>query len=282
VLDELGQGSPSRPPGRSRHGRARGPGADDFGTDRTSGCARRSVGGADRLHHSAEHRSGPRRQRCLSGEWSREHRVGAARGHHDVVMFTLGTGVGGGVISERTGSSRGRNGFAGELGHLVIVAGRPRTHRAESAGPSRRTRRGRRSSVRRRRRSRPDSADARVAVDASQVVSSCSCQASPGRLAVLEQVGTRLGVAIASVVSVLDPSIVVIGGGAGDAAAHVTCCLPLVPRSRTNLMGAAHRPIAAVVPAELGDDAGVIGAGLLADRGGRLADRTGSGSGADR
>ena len=55
------------------------------------------------------------------GEW----RAGAGRGEDDLVMLTLGTGVGGGVIS---GSSpfRGRNGVGAELGHVVVVhGGRP-------------------------------------------------------------------------------------------------------------------------------------------------------------
>jgi glucokinase len=87
--------------------------------------------------------------------------------------------------------------------------------------------------------------------------------AEPWALAVLERVGSRLGIAVASVVSVLDPSIVVIGGGAGDAASAF-----LLPAARAalaaNLMGAEHRPLPPIVPAHLGDDAGVIGAGLIA------------------
>jgi glucokinase len=188
-----------------------------------------------------------------------EHRVGAARGHRDVVMFTLGTGVGGGVISDGR-LLEGAHGFAGELGHLVIAedgrdapSGVRGTVEAYASG----------TAIAR------EAAEAVAAglagaraVDAPTLVAAAAA-GEPWALAVLERVGARLGVAIASVVAVLDPSIVVIGGGAGDAAATF-----LLPAARTafvaNLMGAAHRPIAAVVPAELGDDAGVIGAGLLA------------------
>jgi glucokinase len=205
-----------------------------------------------------------------------EHRVGAARGHRDVVMFTLGTGVGGGVISDGR-LVEGAHGFAGELGHLVIVedgrdapSGVRGTVEAYASGTA--IEREAEEAV------AAGLAGARVA-DAPTVVRAAGA-GEPWALAVLEQVGTRLGVAIASVVSVLDPSIVVIGGGAGDAAGAF-----ILPAARAsfvaNLMGAAHRPIAAVVPAELGDDAGVIGAGLLAaDM--TAADLTGAGSGADR
>ena len=188
-----------------------------------------------------------------------EHRVGAACGHRDVVMFTLGTGVGGGVISDGR-LLEGAHGFAGELGHLVIVedgrdapSGVRGTVEAYASGTA--IAREAAEAV------AAGLAGARAA-DAPTLVAAAAA-GEPWALAVLERVGARLGVAIASVVAVLDPSIVVIGGGAGDAAATF-----LLPAARTafvaNLMGAAHRPIAAVVPAELGDDAGVIGAGLLA------------------
>jgi glucokinase len=188
-----------------------------------------------------------------------EHRVGAARGHQDVVMFTLGTGVGGGVI---VGGRllEGANGFAGELGHLVIDEG-------GRDAPS-----GIRGTV------EAYASGSAITREASEAVSAGLAGARPAdapgvvaaaaagegwAIAVLERVGVRLGVAVASVVAVLDPSIVVIGGGAGDAAAPF-----LLPAARTSfaahLMGARHRPVAAIVPAALGDDAGVIGAGLLA------------------
>jgi glucokinase len=188
-----------------------------------------------------------------------EHRVGAARGHRDVVMFTLGTGVGGGVIVDGR-LLEGAHGLAGELGHLVISEGgrdAPSgvlgTVEAYTSG----TAIGR-------------EADEAVVAglagarssDAPGVVAAAAA-GEPWALGVLERVGSRLGIAIASVVAVVDPSIVVVGGGAGDAAAPF-----LLPAARASfaahLMGAAHRPVAAVVVAELGDDAGVIGAGLLA------------------
>jgi len=188
-----------------------------------------------------------------------EHRAGAARGHDDVVMFTLGTGVGGGVI---VGGRllEGANGFAGELGHLVIVeggrdapSGVRGTVEAYASG----------SAIR-------DEADEAVAAGlagarpaGARDVVAAAAAGEAWALAVLERVGGWLGVAIASVAAVVDPSIVVIGGGAGDAAAAF-----ILPAARSafarHLMGAAHRPLAPIVAAALGDDAGLIGAALLA------------------
>lgn len=188
-----------------------------------------------------------------------EHRVGAARGHDDVVLLTLGTGVGGGVVVDGR-LLEGAHGFAGELGHLII-------HEGGRDAPS-----GVRGTV------EAYTSGSAIARESEEAVAAGVADAraldAPGVLAaatmgerwaldVLERVGVRLGIAIASIVSVLDPSIVVVGGGAGDAAASF-----LLPVARDtfarDLMGAAHRPLAPIVAAALGDDAGLIGAGLLA------------------
>lgn len=188
-----------------------------------------------------------------------EHRVGAARGHDDVVLLTLGTGVGGGVVVDGR-LLEGAHGFAGELGHLII-------HEGGRDAPS-----GVRGTV------EAYTSGSAIARESEEAVAAGVADAraldAPGVLAaattgerwaldVLERVGVRLGIAIASIVSVLDPSIVVVGGGAGDAAASF-----LLPSARDtfarDLMGAAHRPLAPIVAAALGDDAGLIGAGLLA------------------
>jgi glucokinase len=188
-----------------------------------------------------------------------EHRIGAARGHRDAIMFTLGTGVGGGVIVDGR-LVEGAHGLAGELGHLVIEQG-GRDAPSGIAGTVEAYASG--TAIAR-------EADAAVAAglagarsaDAPAVVAAAR-SGEAWALDVLERVGTRLGVAIASVAAVVDPAVVVIGGGAGDAAGAF-----LIPAARASfvahLMGAAHRPIPPVVAAQLGDDAGVIGAGLVA------------------
>jgi glucokinase len=188
-----------------------------------------------------------------------EHRAGAARGHRDVVMFTLGTGVGGGAVVDGR-LLEGAHGFAAEFGHLVIVEGgrdAPSGIRGTVEAYTSGTAIGR------------EAADAFAAgitgapVSGSREVVAAAAAAEPWALSVLEDVGSHLGVAIASVVSVLDPSVVVIGGGAGDAACEFL--LPAARRSlAAHLIGAEHREVPPVVPAQLGDDAGVIGAALIA------------------
>jgi glucokinase len=186
-----------------------------------------------------------------------EHRAGAARGHDDVVMLTLGTGVGGGaVVAGRL--LEGAHGMAGEFGHLVIAAGGrdapsgvPGTLEAYASGPALE-----RDAVEALAAGVPGAA----ALDAPGVVSAAR-DGAPWALRLIERIGHHVGIGAASLAAALDPAIVVIGGGAGQAMAPFL--LDAARRSfRSHLMGADMRPPVPLVAAELGDDAGLIGAGL--------------------
>ena len=79
---------------------------------------------------------------------------------------------------------------------------------------------------------------------------------------ILAEVGRRLGEGVAGLVNVLDPEIVVIGGGASEAGEILLA--PLRTAFVASLEGADVRPEVPIVPASLGNDAGAIGAALLA------------------
>jgi glucokinase len=79
---------------------------------------------------------------------------------------------------------------------------------------------------------------------------------------VLAEVGRRLGEGIAGLVNVLDPEIVVVGGGAVEAGDLLLEPARLAFRQSVEV--AAHRPDAPIVPAHLGNDAGAVGAADLA------------------
>lgn len=195
-----------------------------------------------------------------------EARVGAAVGHDDVVMFTLGTGVGGGLV---VGGEvvRGRNGGAGELGHVIV-------HEGGRACPC-----GNRGCVEAYASGASIGLQARERLVDREISSSLrevpeldgrdvTLAAAAGdafAIDLLADAGHWLGVAMASVVNALDPSIVVVGGGAAIKSAPFV--LPAATESMTErLMGRRFRTIPEVVPAQLSDDAGMIGAGLLAAR----------------
>jgi glucokinase len=172
-----------------------------------------------------------------------ELRLGAGRGAADLVMLTLGTGVGGGVVIDGK-LDRGWT----ELGHMVIVVdGEPCVGACSGRGHLEAYCSGR-------------AAD-RIAVrelgpgkNAHDLVA----QAHPA----LAEIGHYLGCAIGSLVNVFNPEVVVIGGGFGIAAAD-----HLLPPARLGVLREALPPGGQTVRlalAELGAEAGMIGAGLVA------------------
>lgn len=171
-----------------------------------------------------------------------EWRVGAARGADSLVMLTLGTGVGGGLVID----GRLYQGWA-ELGHIVVQEdGPPCQGSCTGRGHLEALCSGR-------------AADA-VAVealgpgaDAHDLVR----QRHPG----LDAIGHHLGNGIGTLVNIFNPDLVVIGGGFGTAAFEL-----LLPAAREVVRREALWPAGEVpiVVADLGNDAGLIGAGLLA------------------
>jgi glucokinase len=168
---------------------------------------------------------------------------GAGRGADDLVMLTLGTGVGGGVVA---GGSLFRAWT--ELGHIVIVEdGEPCQGACSGRGHLEAYCSGRSADKLARRLLGPE-ATARDLVEK--------------RHPVLDDVGHHLGVAIGSLVNVFGPQRVVIGGGFGLAAFEL-----LMPAARLAVLTEALAPAGQQVEielAELGAGAGLIGAGLLA------------------
>ena len=182
-------------------------------------------------------------------EWT----VGAGRGTDDMVLLTLGTGIGGGLILGGR-LYRGSTGAAGELGHMVI----------EFDGPECRglcTGRGHFESF------VSGSAATEVAqdllgpnADAHDLVA--AARGGDGRaMAAIAKLGRRLGAGIASLVNIFDPELVVVGGGFGEAL-DLMLDAALETVHRDGMLPARDR--VRVVPAALGEEAGMVGAGLIA------------------
>jgi glucokinase len=169
--------------------------------------------------------------------------LGAGRNVQNLVMLTLGTGVGGGVVID----GRLFHGWA-ELGHIVIVEdGEPCQGACSGRGHVEAYCSGRAADKLARRELGPN-ATAHELVAAKH----------PS----LEEVGHHLGVAIGSLVNVFNPEMVVIGGGFGVAAFDL-----LLPAARLAVLTEALAPAGqqlAIEPARLGARAGLIGAGLVA------------------
>ncbi|MFC7548391.1 ROK family glucokinase [Plantactinospora sp. GCM10030261] len=201
-----------------------------------------------------------------------EFRHGAARtADASMVMLTIGTGVGGGVI---LGGEllRGANGIAAELGHMLAVpdghlCGCGRLGCIEQYASGSALVRFARSGA----RQEPDRATLLLDLAGGdpeavtgRMVTSAAQAGDPVSAEAFAQLGRWLGMAMADLVQILDPQMVVIGGGVIDAGE-----LLLGPTDRSYRESLAQRgrlPVAEIRPAELGNDAGVVGAADLARR----------------
>jgi len=179
-----------------------------------------------------------------------EWRLGAGRKATDLVMLTLGTGVGGGLVID----DRLYRGWA-ELGHIVVVAGgRPCQGSCHGRGHLEAVASGL-AADRAAAGLYGPGAEAPILVERARVGDARAIEA-------LAEIGRLLGVAIGSLVNIFDPDVVVVGGGFGAAAGD----LVLGP-ARIAARGEAIQPAderLRIVQAELGDEAGLIGAALVA------------------
>jgi glucokinase len=196
-----------------------------------------------------------------------EHRAGAARGASDALVLTLGTGIAGGLIL-RDELYRGAAGFGGELGHVTIELDGPR-HDGDCpnrgcveafASGTALEREARRIAGQ-----RPGSALARTLDQgrdlAGPLVTELAHDGDSAAIEAIELIGSRLGVALASLVNIFNPEVVVVGGGV-IAAGEL-----LLGPARTELASRALRPsreFVRIVPARFGVEAGMIGAAALA------------------
>lgn len=198
-----------------------------------------------------------------------EFRYGAGGDVDDQLMVTVGTGVGGGVIIDGR-LLRGAFGVAAEIGHLCIVPeGRlcgcgNRGCFEQYASGSALVREAREAAA-------GSSLLARELVDRAggdpdAITGPLITQAAQegDRFAVeqLERLGHWLGHGIASLVAVLDPAVIVIGGGVSEAGDLLLD--PIRERFEHELTGRGYRPQAEIRRAQLGNRAGVVGAADLA------------------
>lgn len=194
-----------------------------------------------------------------------ERMLGAGRGSSDMVMVTVGTGVGGGIVSGGA-LLRGANGFAGEIGHMTIVDGGPLCacgqHGCVEALASG-------TAIARMAREAASRADDSILLELagdnpSRITGALVTEAARAddevAIEVLARAGRALGVCFANLTNLLDPEIIVVGGGAAEAGWFLTepARLELVRRV------ADRREPPELVMARLGGDAGMVGAACLA------------------
>jgi glucokinase len=198
-----------------------------------------------------------------------EFRFGAAVDAADMVMLTVGTGIGGGVVLDGV-LLHGAFGVAAELGHMRVVPG------------------GFRCGCGNRGCWEMYASGTALVREAQELVVSGSplaarlgelCGGDPGALSgpdvtraavegdpaaveLLADLGVWIGEGLASVAAILDPELIVLGGGVSEAGALLID--PAAGAFHRNLTGRGYRPEARFALASLGNDAGMIGAANLA------------------
>lgn len=197
-----------------------------------------------------------------------EYRFGAAQRIEHMVMVTIGTGIGGGIIAYGR-LYRGYRGFAAEMGHMTVLANGPQCACGER-GCLEALASG--TAIAREARSRILSGAKSALLDLAggdpdvltgELVTEAASIGDSLALEVMENAGRYLGIGLASLAHLLDPEIFVIGGGAAGAGSLILD--PARVELEKRLAGRREAP--KVVVATLGDDAGVIGAAdLVRDR----------------
>ncbi|MEJ5223838.1 MAG: ROK family protein [Anaerolineales bacterium] len=188
------------------------------------------------------------------GEWM----FGAGQGHKHLVYLTISTGIGGGVIVNNQ-LLTGARGLAGEMGHITVLPGGPlcgcgqRGHlEAIASGPAiaqyvnEELARGAHSIL----RPSPD-LSARDISAAAEKGDTLAIQA-------LARAGQFIGQSLASIVHIFNPSIIILGGGVSRSGALLLN--PLRAALEAHIMDRAFLTGLEITTANLGDDAGLLGA----------------------
>lgn len=194
-----------------------------------------------------------------------ESRFGAAKGVRDFVMITLGTGVGGALFLDGE-PYRGSRGLGGEIGHMVVQLDGPpcpcggQGHIESYLGRPAIAARGREAAAEYAGQVIRDEAGGDAAKVSAEDVINAALKGDEIAREILLNAGEVLGEALVGIVNLLNPKLIVVGGGIGES------CAFLVERAAevVDAHALAGRRDVRMVQAELGNDAGVLGAAALA------------------
>lgn len=192
--------------------------------------------------------------------------LGAGRGLRNMAMVGLGTGIGGGIVSDGR-LLRGEHGFSAEFGHMTIdpkgvlcVCGKLGCWEAYASGRAL-GRLGREAAASGALDRVIDLAGGRVDDIRGEHVTKAARMGDEPAMAVMEEFAWFLAVGIANLIAVLDPQAVVIAGGLAE---ETDLYFSTTQRHLGDIvMGVRHRPVVPVVVATLGERAGAIGAAMM-------------------
>ncbi|MGH9121555.1 MAG: ROK family protein [Acidimicrobiales bacterium] len=195
-----------------------------------------------------------------------EHVAGAARGSSDVLMVTLGTGIGGGIVLGGR-LVEGRHRYAGELGHMVVdphgppcpCGGQGCWERYASGSGLGQL--GREAAL----SGRAPGVVTRAGGDPEAVrgehVTVAAAEGDPDARLIMVRFAWWLALGLANLANLLDPGAIVIGGGVVEAGEIL---MEPLREAFLELVEAPALREVSILPAQLGAAAGAVGAGLLA------------------
>lgn len=202
---------------------------------------------------------------ATAATWA-EWRYGAGANYQHMAFVALGTGIGTGFVMDGK-LLRGANGYAGEAGHITIQRDGPK-HITGADGPWEHFASGNGLGILARRWAAEGRLDAlleragSVADIRGEHVNELLNAGAPGMEALIKRFSQDVAVGLADLVYILDPEVVVLGGGLVDLGEVLR--LNVEESLADRLLGAAHRPSVPVINAQLGSHAGAIGAAALA------------------
>jgi len=195
-----------------------------------------------------------------------EHQFGAGRGVDTLVLLTLGTGIGGGVILNGRLYSGG-SGSASEIGHMTIDVNGPRcgcgntgclevlaSGTAIAREATSRLKQGERSSL-------TGMVGGKIEDITAEKVSAAARAGDHLASEVIRQAATYLGVGLTNVVNIFNPEMIIIAGGLAKIGDPLLDPARQIIKERAYTVGG---QAVRIVPAQLGDDAGVLGAAAFA------------------
>jgi len=195
-----------------------------------------------------------------------EHYFGAGKGINNLVMLTVGTGIGGGIIINGKLYS-GPSGSAGEIGHMTIDVNGPKcscgnigclerlvsgTAVAEEA--IRRLSQGEKSSL-------AEFGGGKIKSITAEKVSLAAQNGDSLALEVISKAATYLGIGLVNLVNIFNPEMIIIGGGLAKVGDLLLEPARRVVRERAFQLSTR---LVRIVPDQLGDDAAVLGAAIFA------------------
>jgi glucokinase len=195
-----------------------------------------------------------------------EHQLGAGKGVDSLILVTVGTGIGGGIIIKGR-LYTGASGSAGEIGHTAIDVNGPRcscgnigcwemfaSGRAMAREAQARIKWGEKSTL-------AEMVGGEIEKITTEKIEAAARSGDPLALEVISKAATYLGIGMVNLVNAFNPEMIIVGGGVAKMGELLLEPARQVVRERAfKLASGAVR----IVPAQLGDDAGVLGGAVFA------------------